>query len=73
MDYRNVYKKVMASKNIEEIPIKNIYEQTLNVFIDIINNMNNMSFEWLLKEEKRLHLGIILVIISMIFYFLQDF
>ena len=73
MDYRNVYKKVMASKNIEEITVNNIYEQTLNVLIDIINNTNNITFEWLLKEEKRLHLGIILVIISMIFYFLQDF
>lgn len=73
MDYRNVYKNVMALKNIEEIPIKNIYEETLNVLIDILNNMNNMSFEWLLKEEKRLHLGIILIICSMIFYFLQDF
>jgi hypothetical protein len=73
MDYRNVYKKVMVSKNIEEITINNIYEQTLNVLIDIINNTNNITLEWLLKEEKRLHLGIILVIISMIFYFLQDF
>jgi hypothetical protein len=73
MDYRNVYKNVMASKNIEEITINNLYEQTLNVIIDIINNTNNITVEWLLKEEKRLHLGIILVIISMIFYFLQDF
>lgn len=73
MDYRNVYKNVMASKNIQEIPIQNIYEQTINVFIDILNNMDNISLEWFLKEDKRLHLGIILIIISMIFYFLQDF
>ena len=53
--------------------LKRIYEQTINVFIDILNNMDNLSLEWFLKEDKRLHLGIILVIISMIFYFLQDF
>jgi|AACY02.14.fsa_nt_gi hypothetical protein len=70
MDYRNIYKNTLSQQNFI---FKTFGTEILETIVEIINNYDNLSIKWLSNKNKRTHLGIILILLAIIIYFLQDF
>jgi hypothetical protein len=70
MDHRNIYKKTLSQPNFMFEPFGN---EILETIVEIINNYDQLSIKWLSNKNKRTHLGIILILLAIIIYFLQDF
>lgn len=76
---------VKEDKNFYDLSLKDIYKNTLQSIIDIINDIakaynngyiDNNNYIYVLidilsKEERRLYIGIILIFLSFIIYFID--
>lgn len=76
---------VKEDKNFYDLSLKDIYKNTLQSIIDIINDVtkaynngyiDNSNYIYVLidilsKEERRLYIGIILIFLSFIIYFID--